>query len=68
MLLLPGAIASAFAMPIAGRILKMVEARIALVGGSILLVLALFQLSDLSPQTGENNLFWALIIRSFGRC
>jgi DHA2 family multidrug resistance protein len=66
MLLLPGALASAVAMPLAGRILKVVEARIALVGGSIFLVIALFSLSTLSPQTGEGDLFWPLIIRSFG--
>jgi DHA2 family multidrug resistance protein len=66
MLLLPGALASAVAMPLAGRILKVVEARIALIGGAILLVLALYGMSDLSPQTGEGDLFWPLIVRSFG--
>jgi DHA2 family multidrug resistance protein len=66
MLLLPGAIASAFAFPLAGRVLKVLEARIALVCGSVLLVVALFSLSRLSPQTGEGDLFWPLIIRSFG--
>jgi DHA2 family multidrug resistance protein len=66
MLLLPGALASAVAMPLAGRVLKIVEARIALVGGSILLVVALFSLSTLTPQTGVDDLFWPLIIRAFG--
>jgi DHA2 family multidrug resistance protein len=32
----------------------------------VLLVVALFSLSRLSPQTGEGDLFWPLIIRSFG--
>src|SRR5262249_5751484 len=64
--LLPGAITSAFAMPMAGRVLKVVEARIALVGGSLLLVVALFSLSHLSPQTGESDLFWPLVVRAFG--
>ena len=66
MLLLPGALTSAFAMPLAGRVLKIVEARIALVGGSLLLVVALLSLSRLTPQTGEGDLFWPLIIRAFG--
>ncbi|HVW24268.1 MAG TPA: DHA2 family efflux MFS transporter permease subunit [Polyangiaceae bacterium] len=66
MLLLPSALASAVAMPLAGRVLKVVEARIALLGGATFLVLALFWLSDLSPQTGEGDLYWPLIIRSFG--
>jgi DHA2 family multidrug resistance protein len=66
MLLLPGALASAVAMPLAGRVLKVVEARVALVGGSLLLITALFLLSNLSPQTGEGDLFWPLIVRAFG--
>jgi DHA2 family multidrug resistance protein len=66
MLLLPGALASAVAMPLAGRVLRVLEARLALICGSILLVAALVMLSFLSPQTGEGDLFWPLIIRSFG--
>jgi len=66
MLLLPGALASAVAMPLAGRIMKVVEARVALIGGSLLLVASLFWLSYLTPQTGESDLFWPLIVRSFG--
>jgi DHA2 family multidrug resistance protein len=66
MLLLPGALASAVAMPVAGRVLKIVEPRVALIGGATLLVLALYGMSDLSPQTGEGDLFWPLIVRSFG--
>jgi len=48
MLLLPGALASAVAMPLAGRILRVVEPRIALIGGSFLLVTALVMLAFLS--------------------
>src|SRR5262249_11240456 len=66
MLLLPGALASAVAMPLAGRVLRVLEARLALICGSILLAAALVMLSNLSPQTGEGDLFWPLIIRSFG--
>ncbi len=66
MLLLPGALASGIAMPLAGRVLRVLEARIALILGSMLLVTALVLLSRLSPQTGEGDLFWPLIIRSFG--
>lgn len=66
MLLLPGALASAVAMPLAGRVLKVLEARIALIIGALLLSIALFSLSHLSPQTGEGDLFWPLIVRAFG--
>lgn len=66
MLLLPGALASAFAMPLAGRVLMFVEARLALVLGGILLTIALFWLSNISPQTSDADFFWPLIVRSFG--
>jgi DHA2 family multidrug resistance protein len=66
MLLLPSALASAFAMPIAGRILKSLDPRIALVGGSLLLIAAIGSFKGLSPQTGAGDLFWPLIVRSFG--
>jgi DHA2 family multidrug resistance protein len=66
MLLLPGALASAVAMPIAARILKRFEARKVLIAGALILIVAIFQLSQLSPQTGEEHLFWPLIVRSFG--
>lgn len=66
MLLLPSALASGFAMPVAGRILRSLDARVALFGGSLLLILAIWLLSDLSPATGADDLFWPLIIRSFG--
>jgi DHA2 family multidrug resistance protein len=65
-LLLPGALASAVAMPMAARVLRRFDPRIVLIAGALTLVVAIFQLSDLSPQTGEEQLFWPLIIRSFG--
>ncbi|HEX2568561.1 MAG TPA: DHA2 family efflux MFS transporter permease subunit [Polyangia bacterium] len=66
MLLLPGALASALAMPIAAKILGKADARIVLAGGAIVLITALHLLAGLSPQTGEHDLFWPLIIRAFG--
>lgn len=66
MLLLPGALASAVAMPLAGRLVRVLEPRLALVVGSGLLIVALVWLSVLSPQTGADDLFWPLIVRSFG--
>jgi DHA2 family multidrug resistance protein len=66
MLLLPGALASAFAMPLAAKTLSKVDARVALVGGALTLVLAMHFLSQLSTQTGPDDFFWPLIIRAFG--
>jgi DHA2 family multidrug resistance protein len=66
MLLLPGALASAFAMPIAAKILGKVDARIALVGGALTLATALSMISGLTVQTSSDDFFWPLIVRSFG--
>jgi len=66
MMLLPGAFASALAMPLVGKLLGKFDARALLVGGALLLVLAIHQLAGLTPATGEHDLFWPLIIRSFG--
>jgi DHA2 family multidrug resistance protein len=66
MLLLPGALASAFAMPIAARLMGFGKPRLMLFIGASILLLALTMLVKISPQTGGDDLFWPLIIRSFG--
>ncbi|WP_394826378.1 DHA2 family efflux MFS transporter permease subunit [Pendulispora albinea] len=66
MLLLPGAIASAVAMVIISKILGKVDPRIALAGGSMVLIGAVLWLASLTPDTGGHDLFWPLILRSFG--
>jgi len=65
-LLLWGAIASAFTMPIAAMLLGKFDPRVMLVGGALILTSAVMQLAHLSPQTGADDLFWPLIIRAFG--
>jgi len=66
LLLLPGAIASAFAFPMAARLLSWIDPRVMLTGGAIVLAGAVLRLGQLSPQTGYWELFWPLIFRSFG--
>jgi MFS transporter, DHA2 family, multidrug resistance protein len=66
LLLLPGAIASAFAFPIAARLLGFLDPRLMLTLGAMMLAVAVLQLAHLSPQTGSSDLFWPLILRSFG--
>ncbi len=65
-MLAPGAIAAAFMMPVAGRILKVVDPRRALFFGAAVLVAALLWLAPMSPMTGANDFFWPLIVRSIG--
>jgi DHA2 family multidrug resistance protein len=66
MLLLPGAIASAVAMPLAARLSRNIDPRVMIAMGAGIVVLALSQLIGLTAQTGEGDFFWPLIIRSFG--
>ncbi|AUX34707.1 MULTISPECIES: DHA2 family efflux MFS transporter permease subunit [Sorangium] len=66
MLLLPGALASALSMPLVARLVNRFDPRALLVAGGLILLVALFQLHQLTPVTGAGDLFWPLIIRSFG--
>ncbi len=66
MLLLPGALASAVAFPLAARLLGKLDPRALIVVGAIVLASAVIALGRLSPTTGADDLFWPLIVRSFG--
>jgi DHA2 family multidrug resistance protein len=66
MLMLPGALASAFAMPVMARLLRTFEPRVLVGGGSVLVIASLYWLSHMNPQTNEDELFWPLIVRGFG--
>jgi DHA2 family multidrug resistance protein len=66
MLLLPGALASAVAFPLAARLMGKMDPRILLGAGALILAGAVIDLGRLSPATGGDDLFWPLIIRSFG--
>jgi DHA2 family multidrug resistance protein len=66
MLMLPSAIASAFMFPIIGKFGNKVDQRLMIALGAVTLAVALFMLTFLSPDTGENELFWPLMIRGIG--
>lgn len=66
MLLLPGALCSAVAMPIAAKLIRRFDPRALFVVGALILATAVLKLGRLSPQSGADDLFWPLIIRSFG--
>jgi DHA2 family multidrug resistance protein len=66
LLLMPGAIASAFMMPLIGKLTKVLDARIIIAAGAVLLVTALLMLADLNPSTGEKELFVPLMVRGAG--
>lgn len=67
MLLLPGALMSAVAMPFASRLAQKLDPRLLLVTGGGVLVIALVWLSSsMSPTAGADTLFYPLLVRSFG--
>jgi DHA2 family multidrug resistance protein len=66
MLLLPGALASAAAMPLAALLMKRTDPRALLFFGAVIMCGALYGLAQLSPSTGSDDLFWPLLVRSVG--
>jgi DHA2 family multidrug resistance protein len=66
MLMLPGALASAFAMPLMAQLLRRFDPRVLVAAGSLLVIGSLWMLSNLNPQTNDSELFWPLIVRGFG--
>jgi DHA2 family multidrug resistance protein len=66
MLLLPGALASAAAMPLAALLMKRTDPRALLFAGAGVMCAALVGLAQLSPSTGGGDLFWPLLVRSVG--
>ncbi len=66
LLLLPSALCSAMMMPIASKLLGKFDPRVLLVCGMLVLIASMQSLGNMSPQTGEANMFWPLILRSIG--
>jgi DHA2 family multidrug resistance protein len=66
MLLLPGALASAFTMPIAAKAVSKYDPRVLLVMGALVLTTSILLLTRLSPLTGAGDIEVPLMIRSFG--
>ena len=63
LLLAPSALASAVMMIVLGKISGKVDARFLIALGVVGISGAMFQLSSLTPQTGQEDLFWPLIWR-----
>lgn len=66
LMLLPGALASAAAMPVAAILMRRFDPRALLFAGSLVLISAVFWLGRLTPHTSADDLFWPLLVRSFG--
>ena len=66
MIILPGAIASAFTMAFVGRNSARLDARFTVPVGSGLFFLSMLMLSRLTYDSGAQDLFWPLVFRGVG--
>lgn len=66
LLLIPGSLASAVVMILFGKFLKDFDQRMLIAAGALILCVSMWVLGDLSPDTGEDELFWPLIGRGAG--
>lgn len=63
LLMLPGALASAFTMVVLGRNANRCDPRLLIVIGAVAMVITMLQLAAIGPDTGDQSLFWPLIFR-----
>jgi MFS transporter, DHA2 family, multidrug resistance protein len=66
LIILPGAVATAFSMAIVGRLSATVDNRLLIVIGSVFFSIGMWQLSTITALTGSRDLFWPLIWRGLG--
>lgn len=63
LLMLPGALASAFTMGLLGKNAHRFDPRLLILVGAGAMVITMLQLASIGPDTGEQSLFWPLIFR-----
>ncbi len=66
MLMLPGALASAFTMPIMAQLVRRFDPRVLIGSGCLIFILAMSMLAQLNPLTSEEVMQLPLILRGFG--
>ncbi|HEU4641125.1 MAG TPA: DHA2 family efflux MFS transporter permease subunit [Gemmatimonadaceae bacterium] len=64
--MLPGALVTAVAMAVAGRLTNRVDARLLIAAGAAVFSLAAWQLSKITGASGSGDFFWPLILRGVG--
>lgn len=66
LLMLPGALASAFTMPISAKLSRTMDPRLQLGLGASILGGSVMWLGTLTTSTGAGDLFWPMLIQRFG--
>jgi DHA2 family multidrug resistance protein len=65
-IIFPGAIASAVTMAVVGRNAMRLDARYTVVAGALLFFWSMLKMSHLTSASGQQDLFWPLILRGVG--
>lgn len=65
-IILPGAIATAVAMFVVGRLSNRLDPRAMIVVGSGLFAIAMWQLGHITAESGAHDFFWPLVFRGLG--
>ncbi|MBN9160386.1 MAG: MFS transporter [Myxococcales bacterium 68-20] len=66
LMMLPGALGSAFTMVIASKLVRRFDPRVLLAIGALILVTSVLWLGRLTTTTSASDLFWPLLVRAFG--
>ncbi len=64
--LLPGAVATALSMVLAGRLSNRVDPRLLITVGTLIFAVAAWELSRITALSGATDFFWPLILRGVG--
>ncbi|MFL5577593.1 MAG: DHA2 family efflux MFS transporter permease subunit [Gemmatimonadaceae bacterium] len=64
--LLPGAVATAISMAVAGRLTRRADPRLLIAAGAIVFATAAWKLSRITGESGAHDFFWPLILRGVG--
>ncbi len=60
---IPGALVTAFCMPIAGKMLQKVDARLLILWSIVMITLMFLMMTRFSAQSGGHEIFWAMLMR-----
>ncbi len=66
MIFIPGALITAFMMPIAGKLMKKTDPRLLIFFGMVTVEIFLYCLTRFNPGTTDRQIFYALLVRGFG--
>jgi DHA2 family multidrug resistance protein len=64
--LLPGAMATAASMALAGRLNRRVDPRILIASGALTFAFSMWRLAQITSDSGAGDFFWPLILRGLG--